>query len=245
MLNKLYYIVIIVLVILTSCYKETPAPQSSVILAMSANHASIPADGVSKQLITLELPDKTTDATNSIVFNTTKGLFDIAAKNTITVSAQNVMINGKLNKIATVYLISSGDEGIAYVTATIKNYTQTDTINFIRAYSDQIHLYVDKLNYQNGNGTEVTITVQCRKNPGSGTPSIGQAITLSARDSTQKPIGIFRNLNLLTDASGNCINYFSMPSGSTYVGKIYLTASVVNDPSGMSISDATTINFYK
>lgn len=245
--NKLHYLFIFIAITLglTSCYKENLVPQTNVILSMSANHTAIPADGVSKQLITLELPNKTIDVSNSVVFNTTKGLFDIAAKNTITVSAQNVMISGALHKIATVYLISSGDEGTAYVTATIKNYTQTDTINFTRAYPDQIHLNVDKLNYQAGNSTEVSITVQCRRNPGTGTPSIGQSVTLSAVDSTQKPIGVFRNLNLLTDASGNCVNYFSLPLGSTYLGKVYLSASVVSDATGKTISDTATINFYK
>src|ERR1700744_58212 len=193
--NKLQHLFFAGALLLTSCYKEQNVPQSSVILSRSANQSGIPADGVSKQLITLELPDKTTDATNSIVFNTTKGLFDIAAKNTITVSAQNVTIDGKLHKIASVYLISSGDEGIAYVTATIKNFTQTDTIKFTRAYPDQIHITVDKLNYQAGNSTESTITIQSRRNPGTGISSIGQSVTLSASDSTQKPIGVFRNLN--------------------------------------------------
>lgn len=212
---------------------------------MSGNHATIPADGVSKQMITLELPDKTTDATNSVIFNTTKGLFDVAAKNTITVSAQNVMISGATHKVATVYLISTGDEGTAYVTATIKNFTQTDTIGFTRAYPDLIHLNVDKLNYQAGNGTEATVTVQCRRNIGTGTPSIGQAITLTALDNDLKPIGVFRNLNLMTDASGNCVNYFSLPLGSAYLGKITLTASVASDLTGKLISDAANINFYK
>lgn len=243
--NKKILKLAVLVLVLAGCYKEPVILQNQVILSMSGNHTSLPADGVSKQMITVELPDKTTDATNSVVFNTTKGLFDVAGKNTITVSAQNTNISGQIHKIATVYLISSADEGIAYVTATIKNYTQTDTITISRAYPDIIHVNVDKLNYQLSNTGEVTITVQTKRNPGTGTPSVGQPITLSALDSTKKVIGSFRNLNLLTDATGNCVNYFSLPIGATYTGKILISAGIQSDPTGKTINDAATINAFK
>lgn len=243
--SRLTYAGIVLLMLISACYKEQQITQTDVIVSMTGNKSSITADGVSKQLITVQLPDKTTDANNSVVFTTTKGLFDVVAKNTVTVTAQNTMVNGQLQKIASAYLVSTTDEGPAYVTATVKNYSQTDTINFSRAYPEQIHLNVDKLNYQLSNTGEVTVTIQTKRNPGEGTPSTAQAVTLTALDNTQANIGSFRNLTLVTDVSGNCVNYFSMPLGSTYTGTVTFKASVQTDVTGKTNSDSQTINIYK
>lgn len=217
------------------------------IMSMTGNQTFIPADGLSKQLITIEIPPTTIDANNTIALTTSKGLFDVVNKNTTTVVAQNVTINGILHKIASINLVSSNDTGTAYVTASIKNYIQTDTIKLTNAYAEQIKISVDKLNYQISNTGEVTVTVKISRFPGHGTPTPNQNITLIAMDSTQNPshqVGRFRNFTTLTDASGSCINYFSIPLTNPYTGKVKLLATSPTDVSGNFIADSTFITAY-
>jgi hypothetical protein len=245
MQNKINFLFGVAVLLLTGCYKEKPVTQGQVIVSMPENKSTIPADGVSRQKITVEINANATDASNSIVLTTTKGLFEGVAKNTVTLSAQNTQLADGIHKIATVYLISSTDEGTAYVTAAIKNYTQVDTIYFTRAYPDLIRLQVDKLNYQSGSTGEITVTVQIKRNPGNGTPSLAQTITLTAFDAAQHTIGNFRNLNLSTDANGSCINYFSLPVGNTYIGSIQLIAAASSNVNGGTVSDSQTLTVYK
>lgn len=229
---------------ISSCYKETLVATNEVILSMTGNQSSIPADGVSRQLITIEIPSNTTDANSSITLITTKGLFDVVNKNTTTVTAQNVTINGILHKIASVNLISSNDVGIAYVTTSIKNYSQVDTINFINAYAEQIKISVDKLNYQISNTGEVTVTVKISRLPGNGIPTPSQNITLIAKDSTNNLVGRFRNYTTITDVSGSCVNYFSIPLTNPFTGKVKLLTTIPTNPLGNIISDSTIIITY-
>ena len=247
MQNNTKIIALLCLLIISGCYKETPVATNEVILTMTGNQSSIPADGASKQLITIEIPSNTTDANNSIALTTTKGLFEIVNKNTTTVTAQNVKIDGTLHKIASVTLISSNDVGIAYVTASIKNYSQIDTINFTNAYAEQIKISVDKLNYQISNTAEVIVTVKINRLPGNGTPTPSQTITLTALDSTQNPnnqVGRFRNFDTVTDSSGSCVNYFSIPLTNPYTGKVKLLATIPTNSSGHIITDSATITAY-
>jgi len=217
------------------------------IFSMTGNQTFIPADGVSKQLITIEIPPTTIEANNTIALTTSKGLFDVVNKNSTTVVAQNVTINESLHKIASIYLVSSNDTGSAYVTASIKNYIQTDTIKFTNAFAEQIRISVDKLNYQISNTGEVTVTVKISRFAGHGTPTPGQNITLIAMDSTQNPnqqVGQFRNFTTRTDGAGNCLNYFSIPFTNAYYGKVKFLATVPTDDSSKFISDSTTITAY-
>jgi hypothetical protein len=245
MQNKITLLLCIATLLLTGCYKEPAVTQDQVIVKMPENKSAIPADGLSRQKISVEINAHATDVSNTIVLTTTKGIFDGAAKNTITVSAQNTQMADGMHKIATVYLISSNDEGVAYVTAAIKNYTQIDTIYFARAYPDLIRLQLDKINLQSGTTGEITATVQIKRNTGTGTPSFGQTITLTALDAAQHTIGNFRNLILTTDATGSCVNYFSLPVGNTFTGVIQLIATVPTNTAGGIASDTQTITVYK
>jgi hypothetical protein len=232
------------LILFYGCYKEDIIPSNEVIINMTGNNVSIPADGASKQLITIEIPVTSSDANNSIVLTTNKGLFDIVNKNTTSVTAQNVTVNGTLHKIASVNLISSTDIGTAYVTATIKNFSQVDTVFFTNAYAEQIKLYVDKLNYQISNTGEVIVTVKINRLPGNGITTANQIISLVALDNNNNPVGHFRNFNTITDASGSCINYFSIPMASPYIGTVKFTATVQTNSSGNTITDTQTITTY-
>ena len=245
--NNTKFSVFFFMLIISSCYKESSVATNEIILNMTGNHSSIPADGVSKQLITIEIPSNTTDANNSISLTTTKGLFDVVNKNTTIVSAQNVMINSTLHKIASIYLISSNEIGDAFVTASIKNYSQIDTIYFTNAYAEQIKISVDKLNFQLNNTGEVTVSVKINRLPGNGTPSSSQNINLIAIDSTQNinnKVGEFRNFTTLTDASGTCINYFSIPISKPYFGKVKFLATIQNSTSGSTIKDSAIVTVY-
>lgn len=238
---------VLVSVLLVGCYKEESVPVNDVIMSLDLGNKVIEADGVSKQVIKIEIPSSTSDANNLITLITTKGLFDIAGKNTISIAAQNVVANGVLRKIATATLISSNDTGYAYLTATIKNYSVLDSIRFVNAYPDQIRISVDKLNYQVSSGGEVTVTVKLSRAQGKGNPTPGQRISLLAIDSTgdvSRQVGRFRNLNTVTDASGTCVNYFSVPLTSPYLGKVKFLSSVSKDISGRTISDSAVIVTY-
>jgi hypothetical protein len=244
MQNRKYIYVISCFILTCGCYKEKQVSSNEVIISMTGNQSSIPADGISKRLITIEIPSITADANNSIALITTKGVFDMVDKNTTTVTAQNVIINGTLHKIASVNLISSINEGIAYVTAAIKNYNQVDTIIFTKAYAEEIKIFVDKLNYQVSNTGEVVVTIKINRLFGDGSPTSYQAITLTALDSTQNPVGRFRNFSTITDASGSCVNYFSIPVANPYTGKIKLLATVQKNSAGDIIADSTIITSY-
>jgi hypothetical protein len=244
MQNRKFFILIGWLGFLFGCYKEEQVTPNEVIISMTGDKSTIPADGVSKQLITIEIPATTADANNTITLITTKGLFDVVNKNTTTVTAQNIIINGVVHKVASVNLVSSTDEGAAYVSATIKNYTQIDTIFFTKAYPEQIKIAVDKLNYQISNTGEVVVTVKVSRLPGNGTPTPGQTITLVALDNAQNPIGRFRNLNNTTDAAGTCINYFSIPLTNPYLGPVKLLTTVQKSITGNTITDSVFITAY-
>lgn len=232
------------LILFYGCYNEDIINPDDIIISMTGDNTSIVADGTSKQLITIEIPSTTTDANNSISLTTTKGLFEIIGKNTTTVSAQNVNVNGTLHKIASVNLISSNDVGVAYVTATIKNYSKTAIVSFTNAYAEQIKLSVDKLNYQISKEGEVTVTVKIERLPGNGSPTPGQTITLRALDNNLNPVGSFRNFNTLTDAAGICTNYFSIPLSNPYTGTVTFEATVQTNLSGTTITNSKTITAY-
>jgi hypothetical protein len=89
----------------------------------------------------------------------------------------------------------------------------------------------------------VTITVKINRLPGNGTPTLNQTITLLAMDSTQNPnnqVGRFRNLNTITDATGTCVNYFSIPLPNPYTGKVKFLVTTPTTASGNIISDSIT-----
>ncbi|MTH15818.1 hypothetical protein [Flavobacterium sp. LC2016-01] len=232
------------LILFFGCYKEDIITADDIIISMTGNNTSIAADGTSKQLITIEIPSTATDANNSITLTTTKGLFEIVNKNTVTVTAQNIIDNGTLHKIASVNLISSNDTGTAYVTATIKNYSKTAAVSFTNAYAEQIKLSVDKLNYQISKEGEVTVTVKIDRLPGNGSPTPGQTIVLTALDNNLNPVGSFRNFNTLTDTSGICTNYFSIPLTNPYTGTVTFKATVQSNSSGTTIPASQTITAY-
>ncbi len=242
--RRCIFVFICFLILQFGCYKEKQALVNDVIINMTGNQKSIAADGVSTQLITIEVPSNSADINNSISLTTTKGLFDIVNKNTITVIPQNVIVNNTIHKIAFVNLISSTDEGIAYVTASIKNYISIDTIFFITAYADQIKILTDKLNLQISNTSEVIVTVKISRSPGKGIPTPNQNITLNAMDNKGSPVGRFRNFNTFTDASGNCINYFSIPLTTRDTFDVKLLTSIRHNLYGEIISDSTLITAY-
>lgn len=245
MANKPTILALGCLLILAGCYKEKTASSSEVILSIGHSPTTIPADGVSKSLITVEIPAETPDASNSIVLTTTKGLFDVIAKNTATISAQNVMgTDGKNHRIGTMYLVATNDTLPAIITATIKNYSKSDTVIYSRAYPSQIRISIDKLIYLPASNGEVAITVQIKRDVGFGTPTTGQMITLDALDVNNLPIGNFRNKTLVTDAAGNCVNFFSMPTPNTYNGIVKFRATVVKDAAGGILTDETIINVH-
>ncbi len=242
MRSKIIAIVTGVALNLIGCYTERVAPASDIIISMVHTPSSIPADGVSRTLISITLPDETSDANNSITLTASKGVFEIAGKTTITLSALDVIgSDGKNQKVATAWLISSTDETKSYIAATVKSYMSTDSISFTRSYPDSIDVRVDKLIFVPSTTAELTVTTQIKRNIGRGTPSAGQPVTLTARDNSGNTIGRFRNFTTVTDVAGTCVNYFSIDPSSTYTGPVTFVASVPIDAMGTTRTDQQTI----
>lgn len=243
--RKLFLWIVACVLLLNGCnYKEDIVVPQDVIISIKSEPGIIVADGVSKSLITVRLPDKTLDTKRSIILTTTKGLFEVEGKNTTTITAGNVVTPEGTQIIGYATLISSADAGTATVKAASGNFSRSVTINFTTAFPDAIHLQVDKNNYKPDAASEVTVTIVLNRNIGTGTVSSGQTVTLSVVDSLNNPIGQFRNKILLTDASGKCVNYFSLPLNNTYLGKITATATTVNS-ANQTISDSAIITVIK
>jgi len=241
--NKRCYVLLLVALLQWGCYKEKNVPQDQVILRAGHLPVATAADGVSKVLISVEINPAATDASNSVLLTTTKGLFDIVAKNTVTLVAQSVLgANGENHKIATVNLVSTTDTVPAIITATVKNFSRLDTVLFARAYPTLLRVTTDKLIYLPASNGEVTVTVNVRREVGMGVPTLGQFITLEALDQNNVAIGNFRNKTVVTDAAGNCVNFFSMPTPNSYVGIVKFRTTTVKDAAGNLLTDSTIIN---
>lgn len=226
--NKTLYLLSFSLII-TACsckYEEVTLPASQVIKGVTITPDTIAADGVSKALISVELPFETVDSKRAVALSSNKGLFEIEGKNTTTITAIDTMINGEFKKIAQTSLISDNLEGLATVTINVQNYVLTRTILVSRAYPDIITLSTDKLSYKPDVNAEITLTIQIQRSPGFGKPSPGQEITLTATDKSGLPIGDYRNKTVLTDADGKVVNYFSISPSLNYSGIVTIKASV-------------------
>jgi hypothetical protein len=245
MVNRILKRITFVLIMLTACnYKENIVNPRDVIISMTAQPTTVEADGVSKVLITVQLPDYSLEGKRSITLTTSKGLFEVEGKNITTITAGNVTTQDGVHVIGYVNLITSTDVGVATVKATSGNFSQSANITFKNANPDMIYLQVDKLNYKPDATTEVTLTIQLTRNTGTGSVSINQAVAIVATDSLNNPIGQFRNKTILTDATGKCVNYFSLPLTNNYTGKVIFTATSTNN-SNQPIAATAIVNIIK
>lgn len=237
--NKI--IITCLLLCCSSCYKEDKVVVSDVIKEFTISPSALPADGLSKAQIMVILPDDVLDTKRSVVFTTTKGLFDIEAKNSVTVVAVDTMLNGRQQVVAIASLVAANEEGKALVTAKVQNFAVGGEVTFSRSYPNTISLNVDKLSVKGD--AEIMVTTQLKRNTGRGKPSPGQEITLEAVDSSGNRIGNFRNLALVTDQDSKCVNYFSVPATS-YYGPIVLRTTV-RDSNQQVLTGTAFVNIIK
>lgn len=247
MANKLsFYVLTCIALTCFGCdYKEVTEPTADSIIKVTAAPTSIPADGVSKTEISVQLPDDVMDTKRSVIFTTTRGLFEIENKNTTTVTALDLTVGTDVKKIAKATLIGTTDEGTSVVIIKVQSYVLTTNISFTRAYPETIQVGVDKLNYKVDGNAEITVTTQLKRNTGNGKISNGQSITLNAIDTLGNPIGIFRNKTLLADADGKVVNYFSLPASLNYTGGVRIYATAVKDANNAVLPDTARINVIK
>ncbi len=231
------------MLLLCGCnYKEVVLTSNDVILELSHSPNSIPADGVSKVVFKVRLPDNSSDSKRNVILTTTKGIFEVENKNTVMVVASNVIDAGSQKVEGFASLISSNDEGFAIVNAAVGTSNRADTIYFDRSYPEMINLQVDRSNYKPDATTEITMTTVLTRMVGHGSVSAGQVITLDVYyDLTNTPIDHFRNKTTIIDNAGKCVNYFSLPYGSTYLGRIRAVTTAKN-ANNQTISDTSFIN---
>jgi hypothetical protein len=238
--QSLFLAALIAMLFAFGCYKENEVPDTDIFTDIDVPDSLI-ADGVSKAIISVELPNETITAKRAVQFTTTKGLFDVEGKNTISVLASDIYINGEKHVIAKTNLISDNEEGACVVSVKVQNYLRLDTINFIRAFPNSISVAVDKLNYKPDITAELSITVQLKRLTGEGKVSTGQFIKLAVFDRDGQSIGNFRNKTTMIDVDGKCVNTFSIPASLGYNGQIKIVATAANSYS-TEISDSTFVN---
>lgn len=232
------------LILATGCYKETEVPEGDIFVQIGTGGKTLQADEVSKLNIAVELPMGTVSAKRSVVFSTSKGTFEIENKNTMTVSASDVYLNGERKIIASANLISTVQEGACVISIRVQNYLKQDTVYFTRAYPELITATVDKLNYKPDGTAELTLVAQLKRQSGNGKVSLGQNIKIEAYDISGAPIGNFRNKTLAVDADGKVTNFFSIPVALGYSGQVRIVASAFNSPTS-EISETININVLK
>lgn len=131
-----------------------------IIKVTNVSENTIPADLLSKSIISLHITPDALAANRVVTLSTTLGKFANGEKTT------SVSADAYGN---TQFSISSGEPGIAVITASVKSVSITQQITFISAMPDDLILSADK--YLLDPTGSANITVKLFRNPGSGTVS--------------------------------------------------------------------------
>ncbi|MGZ3943323.1 MAG: hypothetical protein ACXVJB_00200 [Mucilaginibacter sp.] len=229
----------VVLMALASCYKESSPQSNQVIVNLFTNGGNAPADGASQVAITAELPGNTQSGQYNITFSTTNSVFFDSQKSSTTISTLRPQPDSA-NRFATALLVCPATVGTATVTTTVQDISRSVQVNFIPALPQSVKL-TGNAQFINATATsEITLNLALIRSIGIATA--GQSVQAWAVDSLNNPIGNFRNGNMvLSDKTGNATLYFSL-NQSTYLGKITIKVWLQTTP---SLSDQITITAIK
>lgn len=205
-------------------------------LSVYPTSVKVPADGASYTYIAVSQPVYLPADYSSITFTTTAGVFDNGTK-TITKSAATVLVNGTYQKTVQVRLTAPTQVNTANIEAAIKGTSKTVSVNFTRAYPENISLSLGAGAISGGYGNSVQITTSLLR--AVGIPSVGNDASLSVVDSTGAPRGSFINYATKSDASGFIINKFTM-GNDTYKGRLTVIASTT-DSTGKPLPATTQL----
>jgi|GEM_PF-5360848 len=220
---KKYLCLIIFLLFLSACYKETQPAVSDVIKSLSAP-ASAPADGASTVNIVAQIPGKTQPGMYSLTFFSTAGLFYDTQKSSTTITSLRPATNDG-NRTATAILVCPADTGTAVVTVTAVDISSSVTIKFTPALPQTVKASVSAQFVTVSTATnEVTLSLNLIRSTGIVTQ--GTIVQASATDTLGNPVGNFRNgSTVLSDKTGNATFNFS-PNQTLYRGTVILKAWV-------------------
>lgn len=195
-------------------------PPSQSQLTFTAAPSSAPADGASISTFAINVPNAATlpPAARAVAFETTAGGFlpDGSAKTTVAVDDTGG---------ARVFLRSPATSVTGRVRASINNAIADAFITFAVAAPDSLQVTSDKFALKPTFDDVATLTVQLRRQ--TGTPTAGQALILSAKDSQGNAIGTFSAPTILSDSNGQATSKYNA-GGSTYKGPITITATAGN-----------------
>lgn len=223
------------LITLTACvYEETPVQSSQVITDISSTPNNPVADGKSPVRIAVTLPVGTVDGKENVLLQTSDGIFAESEKNNVIVPATFYTTTDKA-KIAYATLISPATEGQVQITVTVQKFTKDYILSFSRAFPETIRLTTDRQYVKAAPDSEAILTVALIRTK--GTPTAGQAITLTVTDDLNQPttVGSFRNKTLVSDATGKIINYFSI-NDLSQVGKKFKILAKTKDANGLDLN---------
>lgn len=206
-------------------------------LTLSADQSSIPADGASYSLITVEQPLNIPVDYSAVTFTTTAGSFDNGSK-TITKSSSTVLVNWVYKRLAQVRLTSSKNEEKATIEASIKGTLKTIVISFTKAFPEAIKAVVVNPFITSGVTNSLQITTNLLRSV--GTPTIGNEASLKVIDSNNVARGSFINYTTKSDANGNIVNKYTLGT-DPYKGALRIVAQGI-DATGNALRDTVTIS---
>lgn len=233
---------LIMICLLTACYREsdydlTNLKLDEVILNINIENNTILANGISSTKISVELPLKSAPDLSSVKLITSNGKFKENNLMEITKDAKQMIINGKTKKVAEFILISSTKAENAGLEVNVQDVKKIDTVYFKFNYPDKIKTTPSALFIIPSKAEEINITskISCTK----GSPSFGQEVNMSVKDSAFNKIGTFRIYNNISNESNETLYTYSLFPNTTYIGKLFIIS--FSKKGTTSISDTVII----
>ena len=241
---KVYLIFILILVSVSSCYKESDytKPLSPDLFKITAISNSILADSFSTAKITVEIPVESADSLLQITFKTTSGIFVDAGQKIITVKAKKTMDG--LSRIAEAILKSSNSVDTAVVSVELFDFKQSVKVYFAKSYPEKLQLFASTLSVKPANNSTGEVNIDALITKINGYPSVGNIIDLKGYDSSfNKRLGSFRVYNNQSNYSGRTNYVFVLgdsifnKTATSYIGSVYLIGIASSNTSNQFLSD--------
>ena len=206
---KVSVFAICVIMIFTACYKDevfNSILNPKEFIYLKINPDTIHADGYSKAMVEINIPEATKNNYDTIRLSATNGKFPNGNKSILVKSYDNRNDSIDL-KIGLTELISTQSPGVSLITAQVGGYIVSDTIFFARAYPEKITTILPSLTIGYGYSTIKIATKLSRK---FGFPSENTTAIIKAEDANGNSMGQFLNKNETSDLFGNIANEYSL-----------------------------------
>lgn len=213
----------LLLILIVSCEKDRLPQELSNVMVLKVENNNADSDNFSKVKLIAEFPEEfSTEEDNKVDFYIMK---DDEEK--LIGDIRLVEQNGVLKRVAEVFVKYNKAETLV-VKAVIKidgvEFSKSTTIDFEKAYLENIIISSSSLEVNNQSFETITLTTQLSREKGFVT--LNTIANTKAYDNMGNPIGAFLDYKNKTDENGRITNLFTL-GNSNYVGPITIVSETL------------------